>query len=183
MAKNLLAQAGFPVAMAFLSISLLYYTGDPTLAATVQAIQSDVSQLGITVNLEGVTRSKSSSILVPLPRESNYPDLIMLTWQPDFAYPDDYAYSLLNGASFLDGPNLNNTLINNWTSKAINEPNFTIQAQMYSDIASLEQQLSSYVWLWQYVGGLGVPGIHLAYAECLFNPILYGFNYSAMSVS
>ena len=182
MAKDLLAQAGFPNGQGIRPLTLMYYTGDPVQLATVQAIQSDLAQIGITVNLEGVTQATYFNTVATMPRVSNYPDIVWSGWFPDFAYPDDYAYSFENVASVFDNANVNNTQLNEWTSQALNSPSATLQAQLYSNIQALDKSLSANIWLWQYEVGDGIPAYSSTVHNVYWNPILYGFNYSAITI-
>jgi peptide/nickel transport system substrate-binding protein len=179
-AKALLTQAGFPGGSGIRPLSLMYYTGDPVILATVQAVESDLSQIGITVNLNGVSQATYFNTAATVPRVSNYPDIFWSAWFPDFAYPDDYAYSFDNIASAFDNSNINNTLLNTWTNQALNSPNPTTQAQLYSQVQALDKQLSPNVWLWQFKVGDGVPAYLSSVQNVYWNPILYGFNYSSI---
>ncbi|MEM0121711.1 MAG: ABC transporter substrate-binding protein, partial [Thermoprotei archaeon] len=181
-AKQLLSQAGFPDGKGIPPLTLLYYTGDPVVLATVQIIQSDLAQIGITVTLEGVTQATYFNIAATVPRVSNYPDILWSVWFPDFAYPDDYAYSFENINSVFDNSNINNTLLNLWTSEALNSANFTQQALLYSKITQLDKQLGDNVWLWQSIVGYGVPAYLSSVHNVYWNPILYGYNYSALYI-
>ena len=157
MAKILLAKAGFPNGNGFPTLTLLYHSESPEVTQAMQIIQSELGQIGITVNLEGVTFSEWVDIFATVPRVSNYPDIFDGEWSPDFAYPDDYAYTFENPASVFDASNINNTQLSQWTSAAINTPNVTLQLQLYSQITQLDKQLGINVWLWQAKGGVGVP--------------------------
>ncbi|PSO07927.1 hypothetical protein B9Q04_08270 [Candidatus Marsarchaeota G2 archaeon BE_D] len=181
-AKQLLAEAGFPGGKGIPPLTLLYYTGDPVVLATVQIIQSDLAQIGITVTLEGVTQATYFNIAATVPRVSNYPDILWSVWFPDFAYPDDYAYSFENINSVFDNSNVNNTLLNLWTTEALNSANLTQQAILYSKITELDKQLGDNVWLWQSVVGYGVPAYASNVHNVYWNPILYGYNYSAIYI-
>jgi len=182
-AKALLAQAGFAGGSGIRPLSLMYYTGDPVIAATVQAVQSDLAQIGITVNLNGVTQATYFNTAATLPRVSNYPDIFWSAWFPDFAYPDDYAYSFENVASVFDNSNFNNPQLNLWTSQALNSSSATQQALLYSQVQALDKTLSPNVWLWQFKVGDGIPAYSSSVSNVYWNPILYGFNYSAIAVS
>jgi peptide/nickel transport system substrate-binding protein len=183
MAQNLLAQAGFPGGKGIRPLTLMYYTGDPVIQATVQAIQSDLAQIGVTVTLNGVSQATYFNTAATVPRVSNYPDIFWSAWFPDFAYPDDYAYSFENINSAFDNSNLNNTQMNQWTSQAINNPSPAVQAKLYSQIEQLDKTLSDNVWLWQYEIGDGIPAYSNTVQNVYWNPILYGFNYSAITLS
>lgn len=182
-AKTLLADAGFPNGVGMRPLSLMYYTGDPVIAATVQAIQSDLAQIGITVNLNGVTQATYFNTAATVPRVSNYPDIFWSAWFPDFAYPDDYAYSFENVASVFDNSNINNTQLNQWTNEALISPSATQQAKLYSQVQALDKALSANVWLWQFKIGDGIPAYSSSVQNVYWNPILYGFNYSAITLN
>jgi peptide/nickel transport system substrate-binding protein len=178
-AKQLLADAGFPNGQGLRPLTLMYYTGDPVAQAAVQAIQSDLAQIGITVTLEEVSQATYFNTAATVPRVSNYPDIFWSVWFPDFGYPDDYAYSFENINSVFDNSNVNNSLLNQWTSEALNSPNLTTQAELYSRVTQLDRQLADNIWLWQYKIGNGIPAYLSSVHNVYYNPILYGFNYSA----
>jgi peptide/nickel transport system substrate-binding protein len=183
-AEQLLAQAGFPGGKGIRPLSLMYQTGDPVVQAEVQAIQSDLAAIGIKVNLQAVTLTTLVSITVlppGAPEPANFPDMNIVEYTPDFGYPDDYAYNFLNvnGGDFA---RLNDTLLNRWTYDAIYEPSQTMQAQLYDNITLRTTELSPFVWMWQYQVGLGAPAYSSSVQNVYWNPILYGFNYSAIYI-
>ena len=182
MAQSLLTQAGFPGGKGIPPLSLLYYTGDPVSQAVISAIASDLSAIGITVTLDAVSQATYFNILATTPRVANYPDIIWSIWFPDFGYPDDYAYSFENIASVFDNANMNNTNLNIWSSDAINASSPALQASLYSQIQTLDKSLSANVWLFQFEVGDGIPAYTSAVtsSSVYWNPILYGFNYSAI---
>jgi len=179
-ARAYLAAAGFPNGQGMPTLSLMYYTGDPVIAASVQVVQSDLSQIGINLNLVAVTPTEWFNVFITLPRASNFPDMIWVVWFPDFAYPDDYAYPIENINSALHENNINDTLLNQWTNQAVTEVSLTKQAQLYTQITLREKQLGLDVWLWQNKVGYGVPAFTSNVHNVYWNPILYGFNYSAI---
>jgi peptide/nickel transport system substrate-binding protein len=185
MAKSLLTQAGFPGGAGIPPLSLIYYTGDPVSAAVVAAIGSDLSAIGITVTPDAVSQATYFNIAATVPRVSNYPDILWSVWFPDFGYPDDYAYSFENIASAFDNSNINNTNMNTWSSDAINASSTATQATLYSQIQALDKSLSANVWLYQYEVGDGIPAFTSAISasSVYWNPILYGFNYSAIQIT
>jgi len=56
------------------------------------------------------------------------------------------------------------------------------QAILYSKITELDKQLGDNVWLWQSVVGYGVPAYASNVHNVYWNPILYGYNYSAIYI-
>lgn len=183
LSKQLLTEAGFPNGQGIRPLTLMYYTGDPVSQAAVQAIKSDLAQIGITVTLVATTQANWVNTLFTVPRTSNYPDIAWLIWFPDFAYPDDYAPAYLNIGTPLDNANINDTLLNQWTAEVPYLPTTAQQAQMYSMITLRSQALSPYVWLWQDQTGAGIPAYTNNIQNVNWNPILYGFNYSALYVT
>lgn len=183
MSKQLLTQAGYPGGKGIRTLSLLYYTGDPVELAVVQAIQSNLAQVGITVSLQVVTQPTYFSILATLPRVSNYPDMVYSVWFPDYAYPDDYAYAFENSASVFDNSNYNDTLLNSLTTEALNTGNTTLQQQLYSQVTQRDKDLAGNVWLFQTKIGNGVPAYLTTVQNVTWNPIQYGFKFAPIYIT
>jgi peptide/nickel transport system substrate-binding protein len=182
MAKQLLASAGFPGGVGIKPLTFIYYTGDPLVQAAVQAIQSDLAQVGITVNLQGVTRQTYYNIQSIRPLVSNYPDMLWGVWFPDYPYPDDYAYAVENGNALYTNSLLNDTLMNKWTNDAQFSPDRAVQQKLYSQIQQREKELSDNVWLWQNKVGYGVPAYRDSVQSVYWNPMRFGFNYSGIYI-
>jgi len=183
MSEQLLTQAGYPGGKGIRPLSLVYFTGDPVQLAIVQAIQSELAQVGITVNLQVVTQPTYFSIVATLPRVSNYPDMIYSVWFPDYAYPDDYAYAFENSQSVFDNANYNDTLLNTWTTQALDTGNTTLQLHLYSLITQREKDLAGNVWLFQTKIGNGVPAYLTTVQNVTWNPIQYGFKFAPIYIA
>jgi len=182
MAQQLLTAAGYPGGRGIRPLTLIYLTGDPVAAAVMQAIASDLSQIGITVNLQAVTQTTYFSIAATVPRVSNYPDILEDIWFPDYAYPDDYAYAFENVNSVFDNPNYNDTILNTLTQAALNTGNTTLQQILYSRVTEREKQLAGYIWLYQDVIGDGVPAYLTTVHNVTWNPIQYGFKFAPLYI-
>jgi peptide/nickel transport system substrate-binding protein len=180
MSKQLLAQAGYPGGKDIRPLSLLYFTGDPVGQAVVQAVQSDLAQVGITVNLQVVTQPTYFSIVATVPRVSNYPDMVYSIWFPDYAYPDDYAYAFENSASVFDNTNFNDSSLNSWTNQALNTGDTALQAQLYSQVTQRDKDLAGNIWLFQTKIGNGVPAYVSSVQNVIWNPIQYGFKFAPL---
>jgi peptide/nickel transport system substrate-binding protein len=183
MAQQLLTAAGYPGGKGIRPLSLIYLTGDPVAAAVMQAVASDLSQIGITVNLQAVTQTTYFSIAATVPRVSNYPDIFQDEWFPDYAYPDDYAYAFENVNSVFDNPNYNDTQLNTLTQAAISTGNTTLQQELYSRITEREKALAGYIWLYQDVIGDGVPAYLTTVQNVTWNPIQYGFKFAPLYIA
>jgi len=183
MSEQLLTQAGYPGGVGIRPLSLLYYTGDPVQQAVVQAVQSDLAQVGITVNLKTVTQATYWNIAATLPRVSNYPDMLYSLWFPDYTYPDDYGYSFVNVQSAFNGANYNDTLLNSWTNQAVTTGNTTLQQQLYSQVTQRAKYLAGDVWLYQARDGNGVPAYLTTVHNVTWNPIQYGFQYGVLYIA
>jgi peptide/nickel transport system substrate-binding protein len=183
MSEQLLTQAGYPGGKGIRALSLVYFTGDPVQLAIVQAIQSQLAQVGITVNLQVVTQPTYFSIVATLPRVSNYPDMIYSVWFPDYAYPDDYAYAFENSQSVFDNANYNDTLLNTWTTQALDTGNTTLQLHLYSQVTQREKDLAGNVWLFQAKIGNGVPAYLTTIQNVTWNPIQYGFKFAPIYIT
>ena len=183
MSKQLLIQAGYPGGKGIRPLSLLYFTGDPVAQAMMQAVQSALAQVGITVNLQVVTQPTYFSIAATLPRVSNYPDMIYTIWFPDYAYPDDYAWAFLNSNSVFDNTNYNDTQLNTWTNQALNTGDTALQQQLYLQITQREKELAANIWIFQAKIGNGVPAYLTTIHNVTWNPIQYGFKFAPLYIA
>jgi len=181
-AKQLLAQAGFPNGQGIRPLTLAYELNDPLIQATVQAIQSDLAQIGITVNLKGMIPNTFWSILPTYPVPADYPDMLYKWWSPDFGHPDDYTI-LDSVTSGWDWQLLNDTSLTQWSSEAAINPSTSAQEQLYSQIMQRDKDLSSVVWLFQRKGITGVRAWLTSVQNITSNPNLYGFDYSALYIT
>jgi peptide/nickel transport system substrate-binding protein len=181
MAKQLLATAGFPNGTGIPTLKLDLGT-DPFSATIAQTLQSYWSAIGINIQINPLAGSALNAVLLePQPRASDYPDLVAITpFSPDYAYPDDYAFSILNYNSIIDQSNLNDSQINTWTNALLSSPSLSNTIALCQNITLREQSLGSNLWL--FVAAPGVP----AYASNLQflvppNPMTFGFNYSSVA--
>jgi ABC-type transport system substrate-binding protein len=182
-AENLLATAGFPngTGIRTLAFDIL---SDPFSSTVAQAIQSAWAKIGVSVKINVLTGTQVNSILLEAqPRGSDYPDLLLLSFSPDYAYPDDYATNILNINSIIDQSNLNDTLINKWTNQLLTTTSAQQLAQLGQNITLREQSLVSNIWLWQ--AGPGVPAYtsSVQFVHPVWNPMTFGFNYSNIYLS
>ena len=146
----------------------------------MQAVQSDLAQVGITVTLQVVTQPTYFSIVATVPRVSNYPDMVYSIWFPDYAYPDDYAYAFENSASVFDNTNFNDSSLNSWTNQALNTGDTALQAQLYSQVTQRDKELAGNIWLFQTKIGNGVPAYVSSVQNVTWNPIQYGFKFAPL---
>lgn len=182
-AKQLLAQAGFPNGAGIPQLTMMYDTGDPVVAAIMQTLDSDLTKLGLNINLQGIAETPFISMLETLPRPANYPALLWGDWFPDYAFPDDYAYNLDNINSVWNEGNMNNSQINSLTNAALTANSTAQILQDYSQITALDKAVSSSVWLFQLQDGYGVPAYLSTVQNVSWNPMQYGFNYSSISLA
>lgn len=182
-AKELLAQAGFPNGQGIPQLSMEYDTGDPVIASVMQTIDSDLTQLGLNINLQGVAATPFFTMLETLPRPANYPALVWGDWFPDYAFPDDYAYNSENINSVWNEANLNNTQMNTLTTEALTANSTALINQYYTQITQIDKNESAYVWLFQLQDGYGIPAYLSTVHGITWNPMDYGFNYSSISLS
>jgi len=182
-AENLLATAGFRNGSGIRTLTFDILS-DPFSATVAQAIQSDWAKIGVTVKINVLTGTQVNSILLePQPRGSDYPDMLLLAFSPDYAYPDDYATNILNINSIIDQSNFNDSLINNWTNQLLTVTSPQLLTQLSQNITLREQSLVSNIWLWQ--AGPGVPAYtsSVQFVHPVWNPMTFGFNYSNIYVS
>ncbi len=179
-AKRLLAEAGFPDGKGIPSITYLYYARDASVALIAQEIQQDLANIGIDVNLLGVSFSTYINIALSTPTDPKVPEMGWTEWYPDYASPDDYVLPFTNPNFPPVGWNpayYSNPTITELSAKAPYETDSTARAQIYHQITQIMYDDAPYAWLGQFAG-------YYVYRENLhgiyYNQILAGFDFSTM---
>ncbi len=182
MAKQLLTQAGFPGGKGIRPLTLMYASTNVAEQASSQVFQSEMAQIGITVNIQSVSVATLGNLISTLPRPSGYPDIHFGSWSPDYAYPDDYAWTFTNVNSTNNGPNYNDPILNNLSNAMLSAINPQTQAQIDTQLTLREKALGGWIWLYQTQVGAGLnawaTNVHNVTTE--LNPLWTEFNYSAM---
>jgi len=160
-------------------ITFVYPFDWPSGALIASAIQSDLAQIGIQVNIVGATSASFSQYTsIPL-NSTSHPQMISYFWTPDFSDPADYASPAFDYYS-LTG--FNNNTIQGLFNDSIHTSNQTLRAQLYSELTVDTLQQAPEVWTFQSVGyavyTTNVNGL-------IYNPLLdgYGFEWSTVWLS
>jgi peptide/nickel transport system substrate-binding protein len=163
LARQLLAQAGYPGGAGIPPVTMIYATDHPPADLEAALIQASLAQIGITVKLTGLTESQMLNILGSNPPNSTaYPNLTYDGW---YWYPDPWAY-----ADWLIGPlnygssneaYYNNPTVNALLSQADATLNQTARGLIYQHIDEIVYNDVPYLWTGEYTNSLP-PGIPVA---------------------
>ena len=165
LAKQLLAQAGYPGGQGLPAITYLYYSRDASVALIAQEVQQDLANIGINVNLLGV--SFSTYIDKCLAGPKGVPEMGWTEWYMDYLSPDDFVVPFANP----DFPPVG------WNPAYYSNPSVTQlylaapynldpaqRVAMYKQITQIMYDDAPYAWLGQftsyYVFRSNVHGIY-----------------------
>jgi len=163
LAKQLLAQAGYPNGQGLPTLVFVYATDEAPQTEASEVIQTNLATIGLKVTLQGETSGVESSSLDSMrnPADPSHPDLM---WQGPWAwFPDPWAFAdwfigpLDYGASNMAW--YNNTQVLNLLSRADTTTNQTLRAELYQNASAVAYNDYPYVWLSQQKESLveGVP--------------------------
>jgi peptide/nickel transport system substrate-binding protein len=180
LAKQLLAEAGFPDGEGIPSLTFMYLTGDTSIALEAQEIQQDLSNIGIEVNLLGVSMGTYMNTPYGDPTDPKMPELGWTGWYPDYAAPDDYVIPFANpdfpptgfNPSYYSNPRVTELMFS-----APYELDTAKRIAMYHEITQIMYDDVAYAWMCQFKGYYvfrdNVHGIY-------YNPMLGGHDYSTI---
>ena len=184
LAEQELAQAGyangnFKNGTALPTITFAYPLDWPSGALVASAIQSDLSKIGLQVNIVGAT-DVSYGDYVSLPFNSpQRPQMLAYFWTPDFQDPADYATP---SAAYGWNDGYSNPQIEKLGTEALSTFNLTLRAELYSEITDLTLQNAPIIWNYQYVGyAVYTTNVH----GLIYSPLLdgYGFDWASVWLS
>ena len=153
LAKQLLAQAGYPDGTGFPTISYMYYSRDASVALIAQEVQQDLAGIGINVNLIGV--SFATYIDKALAGPKGVSEMGWTEWYPDYLSPDDYVTPFANPEFPPVGWNpayYSNPQVTQLYNEAPYTLDPTARAQMYRQITQTMYDDAPYAWLGQFTG-------------------------------
>jgi ABC-type transport system substrate-binding protein len=153
LARQLLADAGYPSGEGLPEITYLYYSGDASVALIAQEIQQDLANIGITANLLGV--SFATYIDKWLSGPENVPEMGWTEWYADYISPDDFVMSFANPDFPPVGWNpayYSNPRVTELFQKAPYMLDAKERAAMYKEITSIMYEDAPYAWLGQFAG-------------------------------
>ena len=153
LAKQLLAQAGYPEGKGLPTITYMYYSRDASVALIAQEIQQDLANIGINVNLLGV--SFSTYIDKCLAGPENVAEMGWTEWYADYISPDDFVIPFANPGFPPVGWNpayYSNPRVTELYQKApyLTDPNQRVV--MYKEITKIMYDDAPYAWLGQFKG-------------------------------
>jgi peptide/nickel transport system substrate-binding protein len=153
LAKQLLAEAGYPEGQGLPSITYLYYSRDASVALIAQEIQQDLANIGINVNLLGV--SFATYIDKCLSGPENVPEMGWTEWYADYISPDDFVIPFANPDFPPVGWNpayYSNPRVTELYQEAPYLTDANERAAMYEEITQIMYDEAPYAWLGQFKG-------------------------------
>ena len=155
-AEQLLTQAGYPGGKGLPAINYYYYTS--TYQADVAAIiKQDLSQIGITVNVQELSQASLVALQGVPGANATAMQMFSINWT---YYADFSAYEYLVDSAFGVYGNMHNQTILNLIDESNTQLNSTLRAEEISQITQDVQQASSIIWLGQdidvYDPGAGI---------------------------
>ncbi|MGB9023931.1 MAG: ABC transporter substrate-binding protein, partial [Candidatus Bathyarchaeia archaeon] len=153
LAKQLLAQAGYPDGNGLPQITYLYYSRDASVALIAQEIQQDLANVGINVNLLGVSFATYIDKILAGPE--NVPEMGWTEWYPDYISPDDYVVPFANPDFPPVGWNpayYSNPQVTELYQKAPYITDAKERVAMYGEITRIMYEDAPYAWLGQFTG-------------------------------
>ncbi len=158
LAKQLLAQAGYPNGQGIPPITIVGTSDLPPGPDVALVIQADLANIGIKAQISSLTISQVYNV-VTNPKSAQYPDMIFVTWN---WFPDPWAF-----ANWWVGPLsygsanfawYNNTQVNNLLAAANSAVDQTHRATIYDQVAHLVYTDAPYIWVAQTVNGYPTGG-------------------------
>lgn len=153
LAKQLLAQAGYPDGKGLPTISYLYYSRDASVALIAQEVQQDLAGIGIDVNLIGVSFATYIDKILSGPH--GVPEMGWTEWYPDYLSPDDYVVPFASPDFPPVGWNpayYSTPRVTQLYQEAPYNADQSQRAQMYKEITQIMYDDAPYAWLGQFTG-------------------------------
>jgi peptide/nickel transport system substrate-binding protein len=152
LAKQLLAEAGYPNGQGLPTVTLSVQNDRPPQTDWAPIVQSNLADIGIKVSIQTTTSNAIFDVLgVTPPQNSAYPNMIGLSW---FYFPDPWCYSdLLIGPTSYGWGNIayyNSTQVNTLLAKADATVDQTQRGQIYQDISRIAYNDVPYIYVAQF---------------------------------
>ncbi len=146
-AEKLLARAGYPNGTGLPPLNFVYETS-AYLSLVGEIIKQDLSQIGITVNLEQVSSSAYEALEGVAGTNASAPYMLAAAWT---GWADFSGYEFLISSEFGVYNFMNNQTINNLIAESNAQVNTTLRAEEISQITTDVQQQAAFIWLGQDV--------------------------------
>jgi len=181
LARQLLAQAGYPNGQGIPPVTLYAATDSPPTPDVAVVIQSNLAQIGIQVKVIAEPYSSILPLLSGDPKNATYPDMVPQTWDwlPDpFFFTNTYMGSIGYGVENVGW--YNNTQVNVLLVKADETLNPTARAAIYQQIAQIIYADMPNVWLGQLQNmyNSGVPIFSTSVGGYMLNLVYDGTDFS-----
>ncbi|MHB8568342.1 MAG: ABC transporter substrate-binding protein [Nitrososphaerales archaeon] len=181
LAKSEMAAAGFANGQfsngsSIPPINFVYPFDWPSGGLVAGAIQSDLSAIGLQVNIEGATSVTYGDITSLNFTDPARPQMLAYFWTPDYNDPADYATP---SAAYSWNGGFSNSTIEALGTQALHTSDQTQRASLYSQIQVLTMAAAPVVWTYQYVGFAvyqsNVQGL-------IYNPLIDGYGFEWQTV-
>jgi len=147
LSASLLTQAGFPGGKGFPPLSFVYATDFPETQSVAQVVQADLAQVGITVNLKGLTFSQLIGTDYSAAANSTaHPSLqwISITGSP---IPSGTALPLFQTGNYGNVGAYSNPTVDKLLTQASTTNNATLSAMLYEQASNIVYNSYSYYFL------------------------------------
>jgi len=181
LARQLLAQAGYPNGQGISPVTLYAATDSPPTPDVAVVVQSDLAQIGIQVKVIDEPYASIMPLLSENPKNATYPDMCPQTWDwlPDpFFFTNTYMGPIGYGVENVGW--YNNTQVNTLLVKADEALNSTTRVAIYQQIAQIIYADAPNVWLGQLKNmyNSGVPIFSTTVGGYMLNPVYDGTDFS-----
>jgi len=182
LARQLLAQAGYPNGKGIPTITIMAQSDSPQGPDLAAVYQSNLADIGIQAKLISEPYSSELSFFSSTsPSSSAYPDILYTIW---VWYPDPWAFSnwIVSPIGFASS-NLggyNNTAVNNLLTQADAATNQTQRGAIYQQVAQIVY--GDYAFIWTAQGKneftMGVPVVSTSVAGYVINLGFWGSDFT-----
>jgi peptide/nickel transport system substrate-binding protein len=181
LAKQEMSAAGFNIdssgnlaysnGTALAPINFVYPYDWPSASLVASAIQSDLANIGLQVNIIGDTSAAySQTTSIPF-NSTSHPQMLAYYWTPDFIDPADYASPIFD-YNFATG--YANTTIQSLYNQSIHTADSITRAHLYSEITVDTLEQAPVVWTFQTSG----YAVYTSNVQGLiYNPLIDGYGY------
>ena len=181
LARQLLAQAGYPNGKGIPTVSIYAATDSPPTPDVAVIVQSNLADIGINVKIVAEPYGSILPLLSASPTNSSYPDMCPQSW---FYFPDPWAFtnSYLGPVAYgIENVGwYNNTAVNSLMNQADATTDPVARNAIYQQIAQIVYADSPDIWLGQHrnMWSGGVPILSTTVAGYVLNMAYDGTDFS-----